>query len=145
MERVHPRDITPPVARAAMASIETTTTAAASSNGLLRRGVRIARSMLLNPRCVTSQSVNTCEKPAQSTNSTLGILAAAGYVPPYLVSRIIPPSSLLTSSPLYAQCRRLYLRTRRPLHAPPPREPPGSGRVLQRPPRGFRLRPRRPP
>ncbi|KUI71901.1 hypothetical protein VM1G_07513 [Cytospora mali] len=63
-----------------MASLTTTTTTTTSpTNSLLRRGVRIARSML-QPRCVSNQHINTCEKPAQSTNENLGLMVAAGVV-----------------------------------------------------------------
>lgn len=68
-----------------MASLATTTTTNTSPpDSLLRRGARIARSMLLSPRCVDTAQINTCEKPAQSTNENLGVMVAGGYVLPYL-------------------------------------------------------------
>ncbi|ROW02399.1 hypothetical protein VMCG_06071 [Cytospora schulzeri] len=79
MERTHPRDIAP-AARAAMASLATTTTTTSSSDSLLRRGLRIARSTFISPRCVSNAQMNTCEKPAQSTNENLGVMVAGGVI-----------------------------------------------------------------
>jgi hypothetical protein len=54
-------------------------TSASNSDGLLKRGVRIARSILVSrENCVDNAQVNTCEKPAISTNSKIGIGAAIG-------------------------------------------------------------------
>lgn len=78
MERLHSRDIRSPVARAAM---DTTMTASSTPNpnSLLRRGGRIARSLLTRRKdCVETAQVNTCEKPSMSTDSKIGLMAAIG-------------------------------------------------------------------
>lgn len=52
-----------------------------TSDSLLRRGVRIARSVLVSRKdCVENAQVNTCEKPSISTDSKIGIGAAIGAV-----------------------------------------------------------------
>lgn len=78
MERSHPRDIRSLAARAAM-DTTMTTGSASNTDSLLRRGVRIARSVLVS-RCVDNAQVNTCEKPSISTDSKIGIGAAIGAV-----------------------------------------------------------------
>ncbi|KAG8157654.1 hypothetical protein KVR01_012316 [Diaporthe batatas] len=80
MERLHSRDIRSPAARAAM---DTTmaTGSVPSSDSLLRRGISIARSVLVARKdCVDNDQVNTCEKPSISTDSKIGIGAAIGAV-----------------------------------------------------------------
>lgn len=80
MGRLHPRDMTtPPAAQAAMASLAKTTTTSPSDR-LLRRGLKIVRSTLISPRCVSNAQMNTCEKPAQSTNENLGVMVGGGVI-----------------------------------------------------------------
>lgn len=61
--------------------MDTTMATASTSNSdsLLRRGGRIARSMLIRRKdCVENAQVNTCEKPSMSTDSKIGLMAAIG-------------------------------------------------------------------
>lgn len=103
MERIHPRDMMiSPAARAPTASLATTTNTAPSDT-LLRRGARIARSMLISPRCVSNAQMNTCEKPAQSTNENLGVMVAGGYVYVLLPSSHLPPPLSRSLTPHYRQ------------------------------------------
>ncbi|POS76974.1 hypothetical protein DHEL01_v204637 [Diaporthe helianthi] len=76
MDRLHSRDIWSPAARAARDTVMVTGSAS-NPDSLLRRGVRIARSVLV-ARCVENAQVNTCEKPSMSTDSKIGIGAAIG-------------------------------------------------------------------
>lgn len=80
MERLHSRDIRSPAARAAMdANVATSSTS--NFDSLLRRGGRIARSVLTRRKdCIESAQVNTCEKPSMSTDSKIGLMAAIGVV-----------------------------------------------------------------
>lgn len=55
------------------------TASTSNSNSLLRRGGRIARSILTRRKdCVETAQVNTCEKPSMSTDSKIGLMAAIG-------------------------------------------------------------------
>ncbi|KAJ0114460.1 hypothetical protein J7T55_010850 [Diaporthe amygdali] len=57
------------------------TTSTSTSHSLLRRGARIARSVLTSRKeCVENSQVNTCEKPSMSTDATIGIMVAVGVV-----------------------------------------------------------------
>ncbi|PSR77309.1 hypothetical protein BD289DRAFT_377906 [Coniella lustricola] len=58
----------------------TQSAAAGGSHSLLKRGANLARSLVLHPRCVSTSSLDTCEKPASSSGVILGILIAVGYV-----------------------------------------------------------------
>lgn len=85
MERMHPRDMQSTgahemvkAAREAAAMNPTASTPA--SGGLLGRGARIARSLLTTRKCVTNESINTCEKPVATTGTILGVLVGCGYV-----------------------------------------------------------------
>lgn len=81
MERTHARDLRPAAIRAALKTArDTTTQPAAGSYSLLKRGANLARSLILHPRCVSTSSLDTCEKPASSSGLILGILIAVGYV-----------------------------------------------------------------
>ncbi|KAF3763903.1 hypothetical protein M406DRAFT_357287 [Cryphonectria parasitica EP155] len=95
MERTHPRDMQSMAVRAAIkktrdaaAAMHTTAASSRSTHSLLTRGVRIARS-LLTTRCVQTESLNTCEKPAASSGTVLGIIIASGIVGFFLVLAIL--------------------------------------------------------
>lgn len=47
-------------------------------DGLMARGARLARSLLVSRKCVTNETMDTCEKPVASTNTLLGVLVAGG-------------------------------------------------------------------
>lgn len=52
-----------------------------NSDSLLRRSLRVARSVLVGRKdCIENAQVNTCEKPSISTDSKIGIGAAIGAV-----------------------------------------------------------------
>lgn len=56
-----------------------TTTSTSVSGSLLKRGARIARSLVAR-KCIQTETLDTCEKPAASANTVIGVLIGVGYV-----------------------------------------------------------------
>ncbi|KAJ4423235.1 hypothetical protein N0V82_002096 [Gnomoniopsis sp. IMI 355080] len=56
-----------------------TTTTTSVSGSLLKRGARMARSLVAR-KCIQSETIDTCEKPAASANTIIGVLIGVGVL-----------------------------------------------------------------